>query len=223
MSAYARLARAPGAEQGAARRWSVGAPGGVARDARARVASSPGRRRRSTPTATSSTSCSSTSCETPSTRRSRRAATCASGGRASNGTLSLMVEDEGPGSGQQRRICSSRSSRPSRRGRASGWCSAGRSPRRTAGRSRSKIEATGGDAWLRFGWSWPPVRSDQPGWRTQAEVRPPRHWSFGTAQPMLEYVGVAATETVDRNDSRKRCLPPSCRPAGARRGRTRRA
>src|SRR5262249_62394305 len=25
---------------------------------------------------------------------------------------------------------------------------------------------------------------------------------------------------VDRNDSRERCLPPSCRPAGARRGRT---
>ncbi len=158
MSAYARLAKLPAPNK---------APLDVGAWVR-RVASletrvpvrdrRPARRRRSRPTATSSISFSSTSCETPPTRRWRRTATCVSGGRAATGRSRSWWKTRGRG-WPARRICSSRSSRPSRRARASGWCSPGRSPRRTAGRSRSQIEATGGDASLRFGWSWRPVRA----------------------------------------------------------------
>ncbi len=69
------------------------------------------------------------------------------------GMLRLEVLDSGPGlSGTI--ICSCRFSRPSRVARASVWCCAGRSPKRTRARWRWKIAMTARAAWRGWKCRW---------------------------------------------------------------------
>ena len=87
----------------------------------------------SVPIPISSNSCSSTFYTMPWTLRSRRAAASRSPGPAKGAPSSSGSRTKGPGC-RTRRTCSCRSSRRNRAGRASAWCSAGKSRKRTAAR-----------------------------------------------------------------------------------------